>query len=331
MEYGAFLRAAERGELPPVALLHGPEPFLLEDAVARITRALFPDAGGACLSREVLGAKEAGPEGILRAARTLPFLATRRLVVVRGADALGPKQSEPLAEYVRAPNPSTVLLLLAAESLDASHWLVRAVGPAGTVAVRALSGAACVNWLRARAAAEGIEMDARTAELVIDLVGEDLTTLLGEVRKAALAADPPGGRVTEGHVRAVIGERRVRHVFELMRALEARETGAALGVLQSLLDSREDPLGLLAMLAREARLLWQVVEWQRAGRSPDEIARRLRRPPAAAASLQALGASLAGGAPAHRLRRCVEAERRLKLGSPPRAELALLVSELCAG
>ena len=90
-------------------------------------------------------------------------------------------------------------------------------------------------------------------------------------------------------------------------------------------------LGLLALVAREARAAWQVVQWQRAGRAPEDIARRLRRPPAASQSVQALAASLTAAAAADRLGRCFQVERRLKLGSPPRAELVALVMALCAG
>jgi len=56
VDYLGFIRAVESGRTPPVALLHGPEPLLIEDAVAAVTRALFPDPSLATLSREVLEA-----------------------------------------------------------------------------------------------------------------------------------------------------------------------------------------------------------------------------------------------------------------------------------
>jgi len=83
VDYAGLLRAVEAGRTPPVVLVHGAEPVLLDDAVAAITRALFPDPGMATLSREVLEAREAGAETIVRSALTLPFLSDRRLVVVR--------------------------------------------------------------------------------------------------------------------------------------------------------------------------------------------------------------------------------------------------------
>ena len=98
--------------------MHGPEPFLLEDAVLRVTGALFPDGGDLALLRETFDAREADAERVVRAALVLPWTSTRRLVVARSVDGFGAKQGEALAAYVREPNPSTVLLLLAA----ASRW-----------------------------------------------------------------------------------------------------------------------------------------------------------------------------------------------------------------
>ena len=127
MNYGSWLRAAEAGQVAAVTLLHGAEPFLIDEAIARITRALIPDAAELVMSRDVLEAREAGAEGIVRAAQTFPWGAARRVVIARGVEALGPKQAEPLIEYLRAPNPSTVLALTVLLPIVASHWIAKAV------------------------------------------------------------------------------------------------------------------------------------------------------------------------------------------------------------
>jgi DNA polymerase-3 subunit delta len=330
VDYGGLLRAAAAGRTPPVVLLHGAEPVLLEDAVAAVSRALFPDPGAAALSREVLDAKEAGAETIVRSALTLPFLGGRRLVIVRGVDALAAKPGEPLAAYAGAPNPSTVLLLLAGAELAPGHWLIRAVPAAAVVALPRPTGRALVGWLRTRAVSEGYELGEDAAALLVELVGEDLTTLAGEVGKAALAGGPDNRRVTAREVRAVVGAHRLGHIFDLTRAVAERDLGGAQGVLGALLAAGEEPLAVLGMLAREARSVWQAREWLGEGRREDEVARLLRRPPPAAAAVVALARALPDGAAARRLARCWEVERRLKLGGAPRPELALLIADLCA-
>ena len=82
-------------------------------------------------------------------------------------------------------------------------------------------------------------------------------------------------------------------------------------------------------LAREARATWQAAGALRAGRPPEEIARALRRPPAAATALLDRARSLSPATAAHHVARCWDVERRLKLGGAPRPELSLLVADLC--
>jgi DNA polymerase-3 subunit delta len=330
VDYASFLAATDKGQIPPVVVLHGPEPLLLEDAVARVTRALFPDDADLSLSRESLDAREAGAEAIVTAALMLPWVLSRRLVVAKGVEALGAKQAEPLTAYLREPNPAAVLLLLANQPLAPSHWLVSAPAPTCVVPAPAPSGGQLVAWLRARARADGLELDDPAARLLVELCGDDLTQLRAEVEKAALAGGADNRRVGVEAVRAVVGEHRLRHIFDLTRALALADTGAALQLGESLLNAGEDPLAVLAMLAREMRAAWQAADGLRRGRREDAIARELRRPPAAAAALIERARALPPGAAPRLLARCWEAERRLKLGGAPRPELSLLIADLCA-
>jgi DNA polymerase III delta subunit len=98
-----------------------------------------------------------------------------------------------------------------------------------------------------------------------------------------------------------------------------------------LLAAGEDPFALLGMLAREARTAWRAADGLRLGRPESDIARSLGRPPGPAAAMIDRARALPPGAGARLLARCWEAERRLKLGGAPRAELSLLIADLCAG
>jgi DNA polymerase III subunit delta len=331
VDYASFLKAAERGQVPPLALLHGAEPFLLEDAVGEITGALFPGTVDLALARETLDARDAGADGIVGSAMLLPWTTPRRLVVAKAVEGLPAKQGAALVAYCRSPNPSTVLLLLAGQSLPASHWLLSAVPPGSIVPVTPPIGGQLVAWLRHRARADRIELDEAAARLLVELCGNDLTQLRGEVDKAALAGGPDNRRVGVAEVRAVVGEHRLRHIFELTRALVAGDAPSALPLLELLLNAGEEPLAVLGMLGREVRAVWQAAEGLRAGRREGEIARELRRPPAAAAAVIERARALPPGAPARLLARCWDTERRLKLSAPARPELSLLVADLCAG
>src|SRR5262249_20542163 len=159
----------------------------------------------------------------VRSASTLPFMSAMRLVAVRRCQALPAKGADVLAAYARNPNPSTALLLLADESLAASrdrrdHWLLGAVPAAAVVALARREGRSGEAWLRQRAEAEGLTVSEEGARLLVQWVGDDGASLLGEARKAALAGGPDNRTVGVKEVTAVVGEHRLSGVFDLTRA-----------------------------------------------------------------------------------------------------------------
>ena len=332
MDYPGFLRLAERAELPPVLLLHGADTQLLDDALELATRRLFPEPAAATLGREVLDGTETSGEAVVNAACTLPFMTGQRLVVVRRAQALGARHAEALATYAKNPNPTTCLLLLADEGLRASrerrsdHWLLSALPASAVVDLPARQGRELTGWLRQRAALDGLQVSDEAARMLVDWVGDDGATLLGETKKAALAGGPDNRAVGVTEVTAVVGERRVAGVFELVRAVQRRDVGQALRTLDRLL-AVEEPMRLLSLLTRDVRTAWTVRVWRDRGQSPEQIARALRLPPAA---VDALGKAGPPERLARKLARCWEVERRVKSSGEPRAELAALVADLCA-
>jgi DNA polymerase III subunit delta len=335
VEYAAFLQAAERGQPPPIALLHGPDEQLLDDALALVGQRLFVDASERALGREVLEGDSASVETVVRSAMTLPFMTARRLVVVRRAQALAAKGADTLTAYARDPNPTTCLLLLADEGLAASrerradHWLLSALPPAALVALPQRRGRALEDWLKQRAAAEGVTVSDEAARLLVQWVGDDGARLLGEARKAALAGGAETGRVGVHEVTAVVGEHRVSDVFELTRAVERRDLGQALRTLDRLLAT-EEPVFLLALLTRNVRVALIVRDLAAAGQSAEQIARAVRPvPPPVVEATMARVAGAGGAALARQLARCAEVEWRCKSGGRARAELTALVAELC--
>jgi DNA polymerase III subunit delta len=329
VDYASFVKSAEAGRLPPVVLIHGPDPQLLDDALDAATRGMFPEPSFAAFGREVLDAREVSAQAIASAASTLPLMTPARLVAVRHVQSLAAKGSEPLAAYVADPNSATCLLLLADDALEGgrahAHWLMRAVPRSGVVALAPRRGHELSRWLRQRAAAEGLEVSDDAARLLVEWVGEDTAALLGETRKAALAGGGTNRRVTAKEVSAVVGEHRVADVFELTNAIGRRDVGLALRTLDRLLVS-EEPMRLLALLTTDTRTAWVAHELRRRGQSPDEIARTIRRPPKVVEAW--LSARPSRAELARRLQRCWEVETRLKSSGEIRAEITALVAEL---
>lgn len=330
MDFVGFQRAAEHGQLPRVTLVHGPDPQLLDDALATASRTLFADVGLATFGREVLDGTEVSLDDVLRSAATLPMMTPARLVAVRHAQALDATPA--FAAYVADPSPTTCLLLLADESLEARrdrkrHWLLDAVPSAAVVTLATRQGRTLEDWLRQRAAQEGLTVSADAARLLVEWVGDDTAALLGETRKAALAGVSGAGTVGVKDVTAVVGEQRLSGVFDLTRAIERHDVGLALRTLDRLLSS-EEPMRLLALLSGEVRLGWRIKDLAGRGQAPDQIARAVNRPPGVVQARLATVTALSTATLAAMLSRCWNVERRLKSGGEKRAELATLVAAL---
>src|SRR4029453_18252385 len=234
----------------------------------------------------------------------------------------------------KSPNPATCLLLLADEPLRASrdrrtdHWLIGALPAPAIVELPTRGPRDLAGWVRQRAALEGLTISDEAARLLVELTGEDTATLLGEARKAALAGGPDNRNVGVKGVGAIVGEQRLDDIFDLTRAVERRDCAGALKTLDRLLAT-EDAMLLLTVLARDVRRAWTAVALRRRGRSVEEIGRALPRPPPV---LGTPPGSARGSEPhfVWKLRRCWDAERRLKSSGEPRAEMAALVADLCA-
>lgn len=334
MDYTAFVQAAGRGQPPPLALLHGTDAQLLDDALAAVTRGLFTDASQVALGREVLEGGEVSADDVVRAASTLPFMTAMRLVAVRRCQALPARGAEALAAYTRDPNPSSCLLLLADEPLGASrdrradHWLLGAVPAGAQVPLPAREGRTLETWLRQRAAAEGLNVSEEAARLLVQWVGDDAASVLGETRKAALAGGPDNATVGVKEVTAVVGEHRLSGVFDLTRAVQRRDAGLALRTLDRLLTT-EEPVRLLALLVADVRATMTIADLASRGQGVDQIARVVRKPAPVVDAISRGPASAPAPVLLRRLERCWETERRVKSNGDPRAELTALVLDLC--
>src|SRR6478609_9897307 len=117
------IREAQEQKLRPVYLLTGEERHL-EGKVVQALKAAATAGGIPGLNEDQLSAQETDVETALAAARTLPMMAKRRFVLVRGLEHWEPRDSavgpvkdklnplDRLLEYAQNPNASTTLVLL---------------------------------------------------------------------------------------------------------------------------------------------------------------------------------------------------------------------------
>ena len=195
---------------------------------------------------------------VVDAARTLPIMVPRRVVLLLHAERLlHPKRDseasssdlEMLESYVKAP-ADTCCLVIVAESLDRRRGLIKQLLSKATVVECAgpADAVEAAKWVKDRVAQEGMTIDARTARLVADRVGTDVSRLRSDVERLVLYA--AGNKaISEADVKEVVAPATSQDDWGVTRAIERGSAGDALRELGLMIDNGAVPYVILGQLA----------------------------------------------------------------------------------
>jgi DNA polymerase-3 subunit delta len=260
--------------LAPVYILVSQEPLLLDRAQEAIRDAAVPpDLRG--FNVDQLSGKGGSADQIANMAQTLPMMATKRLVVVRGLEALAAEELSKLSSYLDEPNPSTVLMGVCAKIDKRLKFFQKAkklkmlyelappkrLGP----------------WIRDEAERLGVRIAGSAADRLADVVGSDLARLGLSLEQLALYA---GDReVVVDDVDDLIADTRERSVFELTGAIASRNQASALAAVHGLFEQRQSSIGVVMMLARHMRQVGLCQAGLAERLSGPDLAKRVGVPP----------------------------------------------------
>lgn len=247
--------------LPPV-LLFAPgkppfnkeawEPALAERAIERIIEThVDPSMRDMCLG--IFHADETKPGDIVLEAQTLPFLAERRVIIIRNGEHYdsmsGEKNSalSPLIHYLEDPS-STTLLVIVAGKADKRKKLYKGCQKAGAVVeCPQLDDRALGDWIRAGVRARGKDMDGGAVNELIHRGGSrlgDINNAIGLV--TTYVGDAP--RVTQEDVVAACADVAEETVWNLTDAIAASDPAKALSTLFQLQDMGKSPDEIMGLI-----------------------------------------------------------------------------------
>lgn len=313
MDRKEFLSAVKAGTLHGAYLLEGVEENLKSAALQSLRKALLPE-GMEELSESIL--ENPATDAIIAAAETLPFLADKRLVVVREHPALTGRADadERLCGYLSQMPDSCILIFVCRGKADARKKLYKAVQKSGgVVSFSPMNDAELNAWICKGFAELGKQCEPGVASLMAFTVGNDTALMRGEMEKvAALCGDRV--QVTEADVRAVATRSVECTVFEMVDAVVAGQEGRAFGLLRDMLTTGSDRLGILAMLLRQYRLLQHVKIMQFEKRTPQQIKQGLGIAPFAAERCIRQASAYSGGEVRKAVELCLDTEYQVKSG-----------------
>lgn len=201
-------------------------------------------------------------ESVISAARTLPMMTPRRVVLVLQADGLlVPKREseaasralDQLEELFKRPEPTTTLVLVTGSVDKRSRMYKLLVKQATLVECGAIETLAdAERWVKNRVAAGGAEIDPAGARLIAERGGTDVKRLRNDVERLLLYALGQK-RIELTDVREIVGPAVLQDDWAMANAIEAGDAASALRQLALMLDAGAPPekiLGQLGWLVR---------------------------------------------------------------------------------
>ncbi len=328
---------------PTFYILHGDDSISCDAALERMREALGEDGD---LNRSEFDGAQTPAAEVLAAVKSLPFLAEKRLVIVkglishisrRGAGAAGKAATDRLiAELPNLPAFAR-LALVERETLSEGNRVLKAARTLENGYIAEFKKPQNLsNWIRQRAEQEyGAEIATQAAQALATVVSDDLLRADNELHKLVCYVD--GEReIDEEDVAALTPYVPEANVFEMVDALATGDGSRALELIHRSLqhDPRDSGFGLFAMIVRQFRLLSMTCDHLDGGGGAQggAVAKAVGVHPYVAGKLAAQAQRFSAKQLDAILKRLQRYDQDMKTGRiEPRLALDLLVTSLARG
>ncbi len=253
-------------DLKCIYVLRGDEPALVDHHRAQIISQALGDADSQTSLMKF--ESDADLADVLDGLRTLPFLAPRRVVVVRGADAFVTRHREALEKYFKNPSRNAVLIL------QVTRWnktwrIHKNMSTRGELIDCSTPAAGDLRKvIRAAAQQRGKKIRNDAVEALIEFVGADQAAILNYVEQLSLYADERD-TITADDVGALVAPTAGPAAFALTNAIAAGDAAAALRQLNKMISTRGDEFRALGAVHWHLRNAYSAARRLQNGRPSD--------------------------------------------------------------
>jgi DNA polymerase-3 subunit delta len=197
------------------------ESCFLEDALSRFVKIVI-DSNLMDFNYDVFDPSSEIRE-ILNAASTLPFMSSRRLVVIKDFHEFPASAIKNLMPYFTKPSETTCMVILSKKAPKASmkvNWKVYSLN---------IHDRDIPAWLKYIAAQKGLKLTNDAVDCLIELIGYDIGLLLMEIEKLMLSGS---SLITEKDILSSASMMRKYTPFDLIDSLIAGQRTKAFRILK---------------------------------------------------------------------------------------------------
>lgn len=287
MQLSTARKNIQQKRFSPFYVLYGTESFLIEEMKQKIIDYAL-DKESFEFNFAQYDMEETSVDIAIEDAEVLPFLGDFRVIVIKNPFFLTGKNEKKKADhdldklerYIDNPSPHSILIFIGNyEKLDQRKKLVKKLKKTGEMLEFAPANESAIyELLWERAERQGAFFTKEANERLLQLVGPHLFHLVTEVDKMALYVGEQG-EITPEVVDLLCAKTLESNVFALVDQVIRGQLNEAFSILHDLLKQNEEPIRLLALLARQFRIIFQVKQLKDSGYTQGEMAKRLKLHP----------------------------------------------------
>ena len=245
--YESVMHDLQQRKFRPVYYLMGDEPYYIDKISDWIAEnVLQPEERD--FNQTVLFGSDVTASQIVDAAKRYPMMSEYQVLIVKEAQNV--KNVEALEKYMKAPMPSTILVLCHKNgTIDGrKREYVRAIQQAGILfESKKLRERDLPGFIERYLKAQEASIDTKSTQMIAEAIGADLSRLTGELDKVLLSLSEQDRRVTPQVVEDQIGVSKDYNAFELRDAIVNRNIEKANRIIKYF-DENPKAGGLYALL-----------------------------------------------------------------------------------
>ncbi len=254
-----------------VYLLLGEEDFLKREFLAKLKADILGAAYFGLNYDEFDSQDEDGANKIIDCARTAPFMAKSRLVVIRQADELGSREKEDIALFIKNKPKSTTLALVA-DSMPAADIIYSCAAKYGQVRFfNPLKGPGLRQWVVKRFLSFNKKIQPQAIEALIENIGSSMLQLDNAI-EMFVAFTGSAGVVTLQDIQKLTEKNLEATTFQLVDAIGARDAESALKALEGLSKDSNAIIQTTGLIGWHLRKVWRVKKMAQSGLPMQRIA-----------------------------------------------------------
>lgn len=270
-----ILEHIKKKEYPKFYLFYGSEKYMISQMKEQLRKALISPED--TMNYSYFEGKKTDPVEVTELAKTLPFFSDHRLIIL-DQTGFGKKANDTFLEQLKECADTTVIIFIE-DTVDKRSKIYKYLSKEGhAVSFEAANEKDLGKWIQSLLKKEGKQMSSQTLRSFLYRCGSDMFTLKNELEKL-ITYTGEKVEITVDDLDEVTSSQTTNQIFVMLEAIARKQRDKVLTLYYDLIELKESPFGILALLVRQCNQLLQVKDLESHGNNNGAIAKKIKVPP----------------------------------------------------